>query len=151
MSSSAKAAANKTSAASECVQVIIRCRPLSSTEVKNGNSVIVSMDRAHHTVSVAHPSSLNGGTSSEQPRTFTMDAVYDESLSQQVLYDETCHGIVSSVLNGYNGTIFAYGQTGESARTTTPEQSCACPMHRIRTSAGMQTGHHSDTMHCAAA
>ena len=32
--------------------------------------------------------------------------------SQKDLYDETFRPLVNSVLQGYNGTIFAYGQTG---------------------------------------
>ena len=32
--------------------------------------------------------------------------------SQKQIYDETAFPLVESVLNGYNGTIFAYGQTG---------------------------------------
>jgi kinesin family protein 3/17 len=31
---------------------------------------------------------------------------------QQVVYDESAFPLVESVLEGYNGTIFAYGQTG---------------------------------------
>ena len=32
--------------------------------------------------------------------------------TQKQIYDETAFPLVESVLNGYNGTIFAYGQTG---------------------------------------
>lgn len=31
---------------------------------------------------------------------------------QKEVYDECAFGLVESVLGGYNGTIFAYGQTG---------------------------------------
>nr|CAJ20498.1 kinesin-like protein [Toxoplasma gondii RH] len=34
------------------------------------------------------------------------------SAEQKHIYDETAVGIVESVMEGYNGTIFAYGQTG---------------------------------------
>lgn len=30
----------------ECVQVVIRCRPLNDTERSDGNQVVVSLDRA---------------------------------------------------------------------------------------------------------
>lgn len=36
------------------------------------------------------------------------------------LYDETFRELVDSVLNGFNGTIFAYGQTG-TGKTYTME------------------------------
>lgn len=39
---------------------------------------------------------------------------------QRDLYDETFRSLVDSVLNGFNGTIFAYGQTG-TGKTYTME------------------------------
>lgn len=42
------------------------------------------------------------------------------SSKQQELYDETFRPLVDSVLNGFNGTIFAYGQTG-TGKTYTME------------------------------
>ncbi|XP_039232953.1 osmotic avoidance abnormal protein 3 isoform X3 [Drosophila yakuba] len=32
--------------------------------------------------------------------------------STEVIYDEMCYSLVESTIEGYNGTIFAYGQTG---------------------------------------
>lgn len=43
---------------------------------------------------------------------FTFDAVYDETAVQTDFYEHTGYAIVESVMDGYNGTIFAYGQTG---------------------------------------
>lgn len=41
--------------------------------------------------------------------------------SKQIdLYEETFRSLVDSVLNGFNGTIFAYGQTG-TGKTFTME------------------------------
>ncbi|KAK6191357.1 hypothetical protein SNE40_003070 [Patella caerulea] len=48
----------------------------------------------------------------DPPKTFTFDSVYDWNSKQRDLYDETFHDLVESVLQGFNGTIFAYGQTG---------------------------------------
>ena len=38
--------------------------------------------------------------------------LYDCSSKQRDLYDETFRDLVQSVIEGFNGTIFAYGQTG---------------------------------------
>lgn len=38
--------------------------------------------------------------------------MYDEDITQEDIYNETAASIIDSVLEGYNGTIFAYGQTG---------------------------------------
>lgn len=37
---------------------------------------------------------------------------YFHSSKQRDLYDETFRDLVQSVIEGFNGTIFAYGQTG---------------------------------------
>ena len=42
------------------------------------------------------------------------------SSTQEDLYDETFRPLVDSVLQGFNGTIFAYGQTG-TGKTFTME------------------------------
>jgi DNA replication protein DnaC len=34
------------------------------------------------------------------------------SVSQEYIYDNCASNIIENVLEGYNGTIFAYGQTG---------------------------------------
>jgi hypothetical protein len=46
------------------------------------------------------------------PKQFTFDGVYDEKTIQKNFYEESCFGLVENVLEGFNGTIFAYGQTG---------------------------------------
>ncbi len=46
------------------------------------------------------------------PKTFTFDHVYGPNALQKNIYDETARPIVASVVDGYNGTVFAYGQTG---------------------------------------
>ncbi len=48
----------------------------------------------------------------EPPKQFTFDSVFDWTNNQQEIYDDTSAPIIANVLEGYNGTIFAYGQTG---------------------------------------
>ncbi|KAJ3207036.1 Kinesin-like protein kif3a [Dinochytrium kinnereticum] len=48
----------------------------------------------------------------DPPKSFTFDSVFDWNCRQLDVYNTTARPIVESVLNGYNGTIFAYGQTG---------------------------------------
>lgn len=45
-------------------------------------------------------------------RRFRYDHVFDENCDQATLYSSTAAPIVTAVLAGYNGTVFAYGQTG---------------------------------------
>jgi kinesin family protein 3/17 len=46
---------------------------------------------------------------------FVFDSAYDGSSSNESIYGDICYSLVESVLEGYNATIFAYGQTGNYA------------------------------------
>jgi hypothetical protein len=49
---------------------------------------------------------------SEAFKTFTFDSVYPPGTEQKFIFDDCTKPIIDSVLNGYNGTLFCYGQTG---------------------------------------
>lgn len=53
---------------------------------------------------------------------FTFDAVFGSDSTQQSVYDSCAASVVGGCLEGYNGTIFAYGQTvrGDVASVSTP-------------------------------
>jgi kinesin family protein 3/17 len=53
-------------------------------------------------------------------QTFTFDHVYDMNSTQENVYENTAKQAVWSVLEGYNATILAYGQTG-TGKTYTME------------------------------
>ena len=50
--------------------------------------------------------------SNEPPKQFTFDHCFDWNTRQVEIYDSCAAHIIENVLEGYNGTIFAYGQTG---------------------------------------
>lgn len=64
------------------------------------------MDKSYGQINLEKPNS------GEVAKTFAFDAVYGQDSQQQSVYDESAFPLVESVLEGYNGTIFAYGQTG---------------------------------------
>lgn len=41
---------------------------------------------------------------------FKFDRVFDAFSGQQEVFDVVCAPVIQSVLSGYNGTLFAYGQ-----------------------------------------
>jgi len=88
----------------ECVRVVVRARPFSKKEIADGRKMVVACDAV--SVNLRSPDSEN------DVKGFTFDTVYDENSTQRAVYDETGYPLVESVLKGYNGTIFAYGQTG---------------------------------------
>jgi kinesin family member 18/19 len=45
-------------------------------------------------------------------QTFAFDRVFDENTTQGEVYEATTRGLLDSVLDGYNATVFAYGATG---------------------------------------
>ncbi|VDM78346.1 unnamed protein product, partial [Strongylus vulgaris] len=128
----------------ESVRVIVRCRPLSQVEIEQGHQSpnraltrslysgekakicfsIVSMYPDRGLVELRNPKDLH-----EPSKDFTFDAIYNESSKQLDLYDETFRDLVDSVLNGFNGTIFAYGQTG-TGKTYTMEGKPSVPEER---------------------
>jgi kinesin family member 3A len=56
-----------------------------------------------------HEPQKNGGNA---PKSFTFDYVFGSKSKQVDIYNLVARPIVDAVLEGYNGTIFAYGQTG---------------------------------------
>ena len=57
---------------------------------------------------------------------YQLDNVFDPSCRTKDVYDRTTRGIIESVLNGFNGTVFAYGQTS-SGKTHTMQGSAEEP------------------------
>ncbi|CAH0756808.1 unnamed protein product [Diatraea saccharalis] len=92
----------------ENVRVVVRVRPMDQREKLEGSPNCVSVDPVNNTVAVTR----NNVTPPEPPRIYAYDAVYDSNTSQMDIYVQTASPIVEEVLRGYNGTIFAYGQTG---------------------------------------
>ena len=58
----------------------------------------------------------------EKERVFSFDMVFQPKCIQENVFKQAALPIVESVLEGYNGTIFAYGQTG-TGKTHTMEGS----------------------------
>ena len=69
---------------------------------------IVDMNCEKGEVAVRNPES----DAREPAKPFTFDQVYDWNSKQEDLFHTCALPIVDSVLTGYNGTVFAYGQTG---------------------------------------
>ncbi|KAL0879146.1 hypothetical protein ABMA27_002941 [Loxostege sticticalis] len=99
-------------ALNECVKVVVRCRPLSEKEKNEGYDEVVKVWPERGAVQVYNPKG--------QDKLFTYDAAYDCTADTQTIYDEMVRPLVASVLDGFNGCVFAYGQTG-TGKTHTME------------------------------
>lgn len=91
----------------ECVKVIIRARPMNTKEKIDNRKNILNIKSNIGLIQITNPEEPNN-----EPKTFTFDAAYDENSTQRQVYDEIAYPLVESVIGGFNGTIFAYGQTG---------------------------------------
>ncbi|KAL7292241.1 kinesin-like protein KIF3A [Trichogramma pretiosum] len=92
----------------ENVRVVVRLRPVSGKEIDEHCQSIIKIDTLNNVITVRNPNA----TREEPPKVFVFDAVFDAESTQVDIYNETARPIVNKVLQGYNGTIFAYGQTG---------------------------------------
>ncbi|XP_066519772.1 kinesin heavy chain [Hoplias malabaricus] len=91
----------------ECnIKVLCRFRPLNQSEIVRGDRFL-PVFQGDDTV-------ILGGKS------FIFDRVFPTNTTQEQVYNSCAKQIVKDVLDGYNGTIFAYGQTS-SGKTHTME------------------------------
>ncbi|CAN9498436.1 unnamed protein product [Ophioblennius macclurei] len=93
--------------AAECgVRVMCRFRPLNEAEINRGDKYIPKFKEDDTVVITSKP--------------YVFDRVLPPNTSQEQVYEQCAKQIVKDVLGGYNGTIFAYGQTS-SGKTHTME------------------------------
>ncbi|KAM7176444.1 kinesin-1 heavy chain isoform 2-T2 [Macrochelys suwanniensis] len=91
----------------ECnIKVMCRFRPLNDSEVTRGDKYIAKFQGEDTVIIASKP--------------YVFDHVFQSSTSQEQVYNDCAKKIVKDVLDGYNGTIFAYGQTS-SGKTHTME------------------------------
>ncbi|XP_015667511.1 kinesin-1 heavy chain isoform X1 [Protobothrops mucrosquamatus] len=91
----------------ECnIKVMCRFRPLNDSEVIRGDKYIAKFQGEDTVVIASKP--------------YVFDHVFQSHTSQEQVYNDCAKKIVKDVLEGYNGTIFAYGQTS-SGKTHTME------------------------------
>ncbi|XP_060201161.1 kinesin-like protein KIN-5C [Lycium barbarum] len=100
------------------VQVLLRCRPFSNDELRSNAPQVVTCNEYQREVAVSQ--NIAG---KHIDRIFTFDKVFGPSAQQRDLYDQAIIPIVNEVLEGFNCTIFAYGQTG-TGKTYTMEGEC---------------------------
>ncbi|KAK3124120.1 hypothetical protein QOZ80_8AG0640690 [Eleusine coracana subsp. coracana] len=100
------------------VQVLLRCRPFSNEEIRSNAPQVVTCNDYQREVAVTQ--SIAG---KQFDRIFTFDKVFGPTAKQKDLYDQAIIPIVNEVLEGFNCTIFAYGQTG-TGKTYTMEGEC---------------------------
>ncbi|KAL0692381.1 hypothetical protein Bca4012_059561 [Brassica carinata] len=98
------------------IRVFCRCRPLNQADLANGYASVVEFDASHE-------NELQLLSTDSSKKHFKFDHVFKPEDGQETVFAQT-KPIVTSVLDGYNVCIFAYGQTGTGKTFTmegTPE------------------------------
>lgn len=93
-------------AESVTIKVMCRFRPLNSKELARQDKFL--------------PKFISDEQIKLDGKTYTFDRIFNETTQQETVYKYAAQPIVKDVLTGFNGTIFAYGQTS-SGKTHTME------------------------------
>ncbi|CAO3695585.1 unnamed protein product [Umbelopsis ramanniana] len=97
----------------ENVQVAVRCRPMSASEARGQREVCWDIDTTLNSIVIAE-----GFERQNRARhKYRYDSVLFGSDNYRI-YDDNVAKLVNSTMEGYNGTVFAYGQTA-SGKTYT--------------------------------
>eukprot|EP01091_Cochliopodium_minus_P001063 TRINITY_DN1093_c0_g1_i2.p1 TRINITY_DN1093_c0_g1~~TRINITY_DN1093_c0_g1_i2.p1 ORF type:complete len:956 (-),score=362.75 TRINITY_DN1093_c0_g1_i2:31-2898(-) len=91
------------------IRVICRFRPQNKIETNAGGSPILQITEGKNIY-------LN--PESGQKQHFSFDRVFDGSCTQREVYEAAAKPVIDFLLEGYNGTLFVYGQTS-SGKTHT--------------------------------
>lgn len=91
---------------SETIKVVVRVRPMNSKEHAQNCQSIATVDSSSNQIVILNPNEK------ENVKTFAFDSVFSTDSEQELVYSKTAYGLVDNVLKGFNGTVFAYGQTG---------------------------------------
>lgn len=91
------------------MRVVARIRPLLSSELEKDSIVhAVSSEQDARPTAVSIPNPKNPAESFN----FSFNAVYDQSATQQDVFENEIAPTVKHLFNGFDTTIFAYGVTG---------------------------------------
>uniref|UniRef100_T1E1R7 Kinesin-like protein n=1 Tax=Cupiennius salei TaxID=6928 RepID=T1E1R7_CUPSA len=113
--------AHSNHARSQQLKVVVRIRPLFEHEEAKGATKI-ARKADEKMVLLADPTAGDPvdvlRAKRAQERKYVFDWAFDENSTQEDVYEKTTKTLVDSVVDGYNGTVFAYGATG-SGKTYT--------------------------------
>ena len=98
------------------VMVVCRARPLNNKEIEKGAKCCLEFHKDQKNIAINM--ATEGGSSPYGSNRFIFDHIFDMKSTQKEVYDVAARPIIDSVLDGFNGTIFAYGQTS-SGKTHT--------------------------------
>ena len=103
------------------INVICRFRPMNQLEKTNGNEMVADF--------TSEKTLTFKSTRENNKYKFAFDRVFPPTTTQEEIYNSVVREIIDSVIDGYNGTILAYGQTS-SGKTHTMQGDIRDPVNR---------------------
>ena len=100
------------------VRVICRYRPLNEKELQMSDPIMLNISPDNKTITI-----ISQYESVGEPLKFSFDYIFGPSAMQKEVYEVAAKPIVEAVMQGFNGTVFAYGQTssGKTFTMTGPD------------------------------
>jgi len=97
------------------VQVVVRLRPINEEEKRYGTLPVVTASSKEKTVTV-----VKGQGHRQSKMNYNFNNVFASFSSQEEVFQATLLPVIGDVMQGYESTVFAYGQTG-TGKTHTME------------------------------
>jgi len=97
------------------IHYIVRCRPVNGEEKKTNQPTVVACESETKSIKVTY-----GPAGKKTSKSFNFDKVFGQYSTQEEVFETVVRPIVQECLEGFNCTIFAYGQTG-TGKTHTME------------------------------
>lgn len=100
------------------INVVVRCRGRTPKEIEENSPPITRTGGpVSDAITINTTPTANAGPSSivaaaDYTKTYKFDKVFGPEADQTTVFSEVADPMLDQVLEGYNCTIFAYGQTG---------------------------------------
>jgi hypothetical protein len=106
------------SSSSSKIKVVVRVRPMSDYETRQGILPVTMASTQDATVSV-----ISGKERKQMKSTYTFDNVFTTFSTQEEVFKATVEPAIAYVMTGFESVVFTYGQTG-TGKTYTSKLTC---------------------------
>ena len=100
------------------IQVFCRFRPLNEEESLQESEIEENNNKQSITLRPPNQIILNQDLEKNLIENYNFDALFDENISKNEIYMTSGKEIINKVLNGFNGAIICFGQTGMGKSST---------------------------------
>ena len=121
----ANGSSDSDSAVGSNVKVVVRCRPPTESERRGGDVGVIGCLNGNEVHVLG--AKLKSAQPASNKKVYTFDQSYGALSSQEDVYTKAVQPLVEEVLAGFNCTVFAYGQTGDTHQHNTTRHRASLP------------------------